>query len=140
MGVGVTGFVRHGISEEVNLLLGVLYSYHLPAPANDTLEDDAPGAIQVIIPHAGVTIALDIIDLVPYISLSGTVYLSDEAFFEEDRSMGFGLMAGAGLDYRRWRDISLGVELGYHAFLSDMDKYPVYVTLAVHATWHSDVF
>ena len=45
-----------------------------------------------------------------------------------------------GLEYRRWRALSVSAEIDYHALLSDIDNYPIYVTLGLSAAWHSDTF
>lgn len=141
VGVGAMLHVRYGIGDSFSLAAGALYSHHFPSPSTDDQDEDGNRPIDLLIPRLGVRYALDVLDLVPYLLLDATVYLANEAFFgEEGTNVGVGLMAGLGLEYRRWRDMSLGLELGYHAFLTDISDYPVYISLSFHVNWHSDPF
>jgi hypothetical protein len=135
-GVGGTVHTRYGLTDTLNLNMGVLYAYHFASPVGPEGE---VRALQVTIPHVGLVYALDIIEVVPYVLLDLTVYTADWPFFgDNDRSVGVGALVGLGLDYRRWREWSVGVEVAYHGFLTDIIYYPVYLNINLHASYHYD--
>ena len=136
VGFGANAFVRYGLSESLALSLGCQYSYHLPPTVQDATEQ--PDALQVFFPKVGVFYAIDVIDLVPYFEIDATAYLGAEKFAADP--VGFGLAVAGGLEYRRWRELSFGLEIGYHALLSDIATCPIYTSLGIVAAWHSDPF
>ncbi len=139
IGLGASAFVRYAFTDALRGAVGLVVAHHLAAPAMDD-HPDAP-AFTLFIPRVGVVYAIDILDLIPYLTLDATAYFADAAFFPDaDRTMAFGMAVGLGLDYRGWRAFSIGGEVAYHALLSDLAEYPAYLTFGLHATWHSDPF
>jgi hypothetical protein len=136
-GVGASAHARYGLSDTFNLNMGLLYTYHFPSAVGPEGE---VRDLHVLIPHVGIVYAFDIIEVVPYFLLDATLYSAQWPFFgDNDRQLGLGLLAGFGLDYRRWKTFSFGGELAYHGFLSDLSRYPVYFNFNLHASYHYDV-
>ena len=138
LGVGATAYTRYGLLDQLSINLGVFYNYHPPVTVE--VEGEEEGVVvdlSVVAPHLGLVWALDIIEVVPYVLFDATIYFADATFFREDgRNMGFGMLFGLGMDYRRWKSFSIGCEVAYHAFFNDLTNYPVYINANLHFTYH----
>jgi hypothetical protein len=142
-GVGGPPHARYGRTDPLKLNAGFIYSYHFPAPIGPEPEEEGAERptmdLHVMTPHIGIVYALDIIEVVPYLLLDASFYVADWPFFgENDRRWGAGMMFGVGFDYRRWKTFSLGAEAAYHAFFSDLSRYPVYLNINLHFSYHYD--
>ena len=85
----------------------------------------------------GALYTIDITTFVPFLSLAATWYVGDPALQDaEDMSVDAGLKLGIGMDYRRYRYFSVGVEANLHAFFTDVANYPVFVTTLVRFNYH----
>jgi hypothetical protein len=138
MGVGGLAKLRYGLDDAFALGLSVLYSHHFAAAGSEA-DPDGAGPMEVIVPRLGLSYAIDILELVPWVELDLGCYFAGEQLLEE-ADWGFGASISLGLEYRRWRSTALGVQLGYHAFFQHLDQYPAYVHFALTASWISDPF
>jgi len=142
IGFGAAAHVRYGLTESLSLAAGALYSHHLAVDDPDADDPGTSDPIDLVMPRFGITYAIDVLEIIPYLAADVTMYIANDAFFGEDSdiNLGPGLRIGFGLDYRPWRSWSLGGEVGYHAFLTDIEDYPAYIHFDFHASWHSDPF
>ena len=140
-GLGGRVFARYGLTDSMGLDFGLRYAHHFGQEAASEEEEAIPD-VDLLIPNLGFFYALDIITFVPYLVFDATFYLGDSDFdpSQSEAAWGVGIAAGLGLQYRGWRDFSLGAEFNYHAFLADIADYPVYIDGTFFAAWHSDPF
>ncbi|MBN2498790.1 MAG: hypothetical protein JXR96_29635 [Deltaproteobacteria bacterium] len=83
-------------------------------------------AYQLIHAGAGLVYKLDILIVVPFLSVRlGFLHL---AFDEQSRS-GVGFSAAIGVDYLWSESFSAGLSLGYHGMLSDLEGFPSYLAV-----------
>lgn len=138
-GFGANVLVRYGLTESLSLKAGAMYSFH---PITEPLDGGEEGpALHLFVPQVGAMYALDIIDIIPYVTAGVTAYVGNPAFFPEgELGAGVGVTAGIGVDYRGWRELSIGGEVGYHAFLQELGTYPVFIHAHVYAVYHYEPF
>lgn len=90
---------------------------------------------------AGVLYNLDVATYVPFATLSATAYLASPSLTDpEGQEVHFGARGAVGVDVRRYRHFSYGVEATLHAFATDLSDYPVYLTLTLRLNYHTTVF
>ena len=135
-GVGATAHARYGIIDALTLDIGISYSYHPGIPSADEMAEPAED-IHLAIPRVGLMLTLDVITVVPYLIADLTMYVADDTFFGDDADvpLGVGGLFGFGLSYQGWKDVSVGFELGYHAFFTDLETYPAYINVNVTASY-----
>jgi hypothetical protein len=140
----------HGGGFAVDLGLGLTDALSLHATSALTWHD-APltkmlpaGSLSAFTAMVGLTYALDVIRLVPSFDLSiGAVGIrGDTTFGSTARAAqiskpvnAFGVSLGFMLDYLLTKHIAVGVEVRYHALLTDLDRVPMYLYAGPRATF-----
>jgi hypothetical protein len=117
------------------LTAGVGDGYLLSIP-----EEDLPGQH---LGHlwVGVLYNLDVATYVPFATLSATAYLASPTLEDaEGQEVHAGARFSLGVDVRRHRHFSYGVEAAMHAFLTDLSQYPVFLTASLRLNYHLEVF
>ena len=113
-----------GLDDTWNLFAAGLYAYH---PGDD---------LHVSTPAAGVEYVFDVLQWIPYGGLGAEVLWA--ARDGESGAEG-GVQASLGVDYLAARSYSFGVTARWHAVLSDLQRFPVYITVALRASWLWDL-
>ena len=113
---------------------GAYHSYQLSRPGDEL------GGQAITSAWLGVIYNLDVATYVPFVTLGPTIFLSSpELEDEKGRKVDAGARLGVGVDWRRYRDWSVGVEIDLHAFATDLGKYPVYLTSMLRVNYHIDL-
>lgn len=133
-GFGAAAWLEWHLTDTWGLTAGAQGAYHLSDP--DLM---LPG-LQVYSAWLGGLYTLDITTWVPFVSLAATFYSADPALKDsEGEDAIFGLRAGLGVDWRRYRWFSVGAEGNVHAFLAEVSNYPVYVTALLRFNLHFEL-
>ena len=133
-GGGLYGEYR--FSDYFGVTAGAYTSYQLSVS-----EDELPG-VGIDSVWFGGLYNIDVATYVPFVSLSLTGYFADpedQLADDEGNAADLGVRAGLGVDYRRHRHWSFGVEGNFHAFLTDLQNYPVYITTLVRLNFHFEL-
>ncbi|MEO1268703.1 MAG: outer membrane beta-barrel protein [Myxococcota bacterium] len=130
-GIGAGLYGEYRFNNFWGLTFGGMGSYQL-----SVAEDDL-GGIRILSGWAGVIYNLDVATYVPFATLSLTAYNADPALEDDEGNpVDAGVKFGLGVDYRRYRRWSFGVEANLHAFLTDPSNYPVYFTTLLRINYH----
>lgn len=114
---------------------GAYHSYQLSDHGNELAGQSISTA------WLGVLYNLDVATYVPFVTFGPTVYLSSpELQDDEGRKVDAGARLGLGVDWRRYRNWSVGLEIDIHAFATDLGRYPVYLTSLLRMNYHIDLF
>ncbi len=114
---------------------GSTLSYHL-----SDKKAELPGQ-RITSLWAGAIYNLDVFTYVPFFSLALTGYLADPDLKDPDgQSADAGAKIGFGVDWRRYRTWSLGAEVNVHAFITDLETYPVFLTTLIRLNYHIELF
>ncbi len=134
-GLGGAFYLEYQLSDFWGLSAGVADAYH-----RSDSKHELPGR-NVVSAWIGARYNLDIATYVPFASLSVTGYNASVALRdEEDNVASAGIKFGLGMDYRKWRSFSVGVETNLHAYSSDLQNYPVYVTTLIRLNYHISLY
>ena len=138
-GVGGGVEVTYAFTAFWSLAAGAFVGPHF----EDVVEPDDPendpeifSATTVTNIWLGPKFCLDIFTVVPYVSLSPEVLLTDGELQGDQSEVDFGLRWTLGFDYRPRRQWSAGFEVNYHSFLRQPLDYPVYITTMFRVSFH----
>lgn len=134
-GLGGGAYAEYRFDLFWGLTAGAYHSYQLSDSKNEL------GGQGISSIWAGVLLNLDVATYVPFVTLGPTLYLSSPKL--EDgmgRDVNAGARFGIGVDWRRYRYWSVGVEMDVHAFATDLGNYPVYLTSFLRVNYHIDLF
>ena len=132
---GVSGsvYAEYQLTSFWGLSAGSTVSYHF-----SNAEESLPGQ-RINSLWVGGIYNLDVFTYVPFLSFGLAGYLADPLLVDSDgKDVNLGAKVGFGADWRRWRRWSVGVEINIHAFLTDVETYPVYITSVVRLNHHFD--
>ena len=120
--------LSYGITDAVGLQLNGGLTAH---PLDEDKDNMLPGGLLLTWNASlGVVYALDIVRIVPYFEASiGVLGVTTRTAAGVTTSLNAGAEIGLGGDYmlnRRW---AVGVALRYHAFLTDLGRIPLYLTV-----------
>lgn len=133
-GFGGALYGEYRLTDFWGVTAGAWMSYHLSDQAQSL-----PGQ-RVAYGWLGGLYTIDITSFVPFVSLAGTLYNGDPTLVDAEGSdVTGGIKMALGLDYRRYRYFSVGVEGNLHAFLGDVTNYPVLVTTLVRFNFHYEL-
>ena len=133
-GFGGGLYAEYRLNSFWGLSAGTYFSYHL-----SEAEDELPGQ-RINTLWAGAIYNLDVFTYVPFFSVALTGYLADPVLEDPDgKAVNLGAKVGFGADWRRWRDWSFGVEFNLHAFITDLETYPVYITTLLRFNYHLEL-
>ncbi len=134
-GFGGGAYAEYRFNHFLGLTLGGHYGYQLS-------ESEEMLAGQHIASFwAGMIYNIDVATYVPFLTLAATSYIARPQLVDgEGNAVDLGLKAGIGVDYRRWRHWSFGLEANLHAFLTDLETYPVYLTTMLRLNYHFELF
>jgi hypothetical protein len=134
-GLGAGIYAEYRFSDWWGVTAGGYTSYQLSVS-----EDELPG-VALHSAWVGVLYNIDVTTYVPFCSLSGTAYFADPELKDADgNTVNAGLKFGLGVDYRLHRHWSFGLEGNFHAFLTDPQNYPVYLTTLLRLNYHFELF
>ena len=134
-GFGAGAYAEYRFDYFWGTTVGAYQSYQLSLS-----EDDVHGQHITSI-WAGVIYNLDVATWVPFATLSATAYISSPQLEDaEGNEVDGGMRLGVGVDWRRYRNWSLGAEVDLHAFLTDLQDYPVYITSFLRLNYHRELF
>lgn len=139
-GGGGTLQLGYGITDAVGVQLLAGATVHPLAaivPDDPTQKMDPGGQLVTWQASAGVVYALDVVRIVPFFEASigvlGLYRRTDPGPTEKagklEHAINVGAALGLGADYlitRRW---AVGVAIRYHAFLTDLSRIPLYLTV-----------
>ncbi len=120
--------LSYGITDAVAVQLHGGLTAH---PVEEDMDKKLPAGL-LLTWHAsvGVMYALDIVRIVPYFEASlGLLGVTTRTTAGSGTTLNAGAELGLGADYmlnRRW---AVGVALRYHAFLTDLGRIPLYLTV-----------
>ena len=118
-GLGAGPHAKIGLDDTWNLYAAGLYAYH-------------PGdALHVGTLAGGIEYVFDVLRWIPYGGLGPEVVWAAR---EGESGAEAGLQASLGLDYLAARGHSFGIVARWHAVLSDLGRFPVYVTVALRGS------
>lgn len=132
--------VGFGITEALTLKASGFLSWHPVAATKMT----AAGTIGEFASMVGLSYSLDVIRLVPTLDVAiGLVGVRGSAGFADSArsnavvasSTAFGIGVGLGLDYLLTRHWSVGLVVRYHAFVTDITRFPVYLFAGPRVTF-----
>jgi opacity protein-like surface antigen len=135
-----------GVSDTVTLHVRGLLAWHGAdaIPAGDGVQMRQAGALGGFGAFFGFSYTLDVIRLQPVFDVEvGALGLRGRADFgggpEGDAVMppitGFAVGLGFGLDWLVTRHVAIGAEVRYHAFLTDLERLPMYLTTGLRAVF-----
>jgi len=139
-GGGASLHVAYGITDAVGvqLLAGATAHPLSPIePEDASMKGDPGGDLASWHASAGVVYALDVVRIVPFfeanIGVLGLYRSSNPSGNQKaptiEHALNVGASLGLGADYLITRRISVGVALRYHAFLTDLARIPIYLTV-----------
>jgi hypothetical protein len=129
-----------GLSDTLSLHANSSLSWH-DAPATKMLP---AGALSAVTAMAGLTYTFDVIRLVPALELSiGYIGIRGDTTFGSTKAAAqvskpvdaFGLGVAFTLDYLLTRHYAIGVEVRYHAVLTDLSRVPMYLYTGPRVTF-----
>ena len=130
-GVGAGLYAEYRFNNFWGLTAGGFGSYQLSIP------EDELGGVRIFSGWVGALYNLDVATYVPFATLAVTAYRADPALEDDEGNpVDAGVKFGLGVDYRRWRHWSFGLEADLHAFLTDPSNYPVYFTTMLRLNYH----
>jgi len=134
-GLGTGLYAEYRFSDWWGMTAGGYSSYQL-----SVAEDELPGvAIHSV--WLGMLYNIDVTTYVPFFTLAATAYFADPELEDADgNSVDAGIKFGLGVDYRRHRHWSVGIEGNFHAFVTDVQNYPVYLTTLLRLNYHFEPF
>lgn len=138
-GPGGDLWVEYELDRFWGLTAGVGHSYQLSLPA----EGDSAGTPGQHITSLwfGALYKLDVATYVPFASLGATAYLANPTLTDkDDQEVHAGARMSLGIDWRRYRSWSLGIEFNLHAFATDLGDYPVYSKALLRMNYHFETF
>lgn len=110
---------------------GASYTHHLSID-RDELETQRIGSFWV-----GGRYNFDVFTYIPFLTFGLTAFRAEPTLADADgNEVDAGARFGFGVDWRRWRHWSFGAETNLHAFLTDLQNYPVYLTLQLRISYH----
>lgn len=109
-----------GLDDTWNLYAAGFYAHH---------PMDVPLHVGTL--AAGVEYVFDVLQWIPYGGLGAEVLW---AATSETSGAEAGVQASLGIDYLASRSYSFGLTLRWHAVLSDLDRFPVYLTAALRGS------
>lgn len=118
-GAGLFGSAHYGVSRWWSVGASAGWAQHFALPRGN--EDDPSGGIASF--SAGPTFSLDVLRVVPFVSLHPSVQLHDEVLRPEARAS-FSLRAALGFDVRFRRNWTAGLEADWHAVFPDAAPFP----------------
>ncbi len=121
-GGGVGIHLRYGLSENISLKIGALWSGH----DLDATEERPGGIFHVLAADAGLTYAIDLMRFSPKIE-AGVGILWHRLGEKSEAALGVKIGLAGDYHITPWMTIGLGVF--YHGFLTDLGNIPVYVEL-----------
>jgi hypothetical protein len=133
-GLGAGFYAEYRFDLFWGITAGGSYSYQLSDPAHD-LAGQTIGSAWV-----GVLYNLDVATYVPFVTLGPTLFFSSPQLEDEGAAVDAGARLGIGVDWRRYRLWSIGGEIDIHAFATNLDQYPVYLTSMLRLNLHIDLF
>lgn len=134
-GLGSGVYAEFRLSDWWGVTAGGYSSYQL-----SVADDELPG-VAINSAWLGVLYNIDVATYVPFVTLAATAYFADPELSDADgHAADAGVKFGLGVDYRRHRHWSLGVEGNFHAFLTDVQNYPVYLTTLLRLNYHFEPF
>ena len=130
-GGGGFAHLAYGITDAVGIqLTGGLTAHPLGAALDDNMMPLPTGSLLTWSATAGIVYALDIVRIVPFfeagLGVLGTITRTDSGV---SQSIGASAALGLGADYLLTRRVAIGVVMRYHAFLSDLGRIPIYLTV-----------
>ena len=127
-GGGGGAFVSFGLTDAVAVQLSGGVTVHPLEENKDKMQ--LGGRLVTYAASAGIVYALDIVRIVPFFSASiGLLGTTQPTAMGDKTALNLGVGIGLGADYmlnRRW---ALGAEVRYHAFLTDLGRLPLYLTV-----------
>lgn len=130
----------YGITDAVGVQLMAGASAHPLSPIepdDPTQKMDPGGQLVTWQASAGVVYALDVVRIVPFFEASlgvlGVYRRTDPGPTDKmgkiEHSINAGAALGLGADYLVTRRLAVGVAIRYHAFLTDLSRIPIYLTV-----------
>lgn len=125
---------RHGVGARLGYEYGLTDFWALDVEATWAWHFDDVQPEQVGMALAGIRYNIDAFEWVPYATLlvGGVLFVPDSV----DPNGDFAICAGVGVDYRRWRSFAIGVDARYHAFVSNLDEIPAYITAGARVVFY----
>lgn len=143
-GGGAALDASYGINDAVALrVTGAFTAHALDASALSRMGGcprggDCSSALYAYHAGAGISYAVDVLRLVPYFDLAlgvlGSSYTDREG--NPVHQVGFGVEIGIGADYLVSRLLSVGFVVRYHAYLTAIDRIPVYLYAGPRVALH----
>ncbi|MBN1946692.1 MAG: hypothetical protein JW797_13540 [Bradymonadales bacterium] len=137
-GIGGGAELVYGFTPFWSIAAGGFVAYHFedttvvdPADPPQVLE-----ATTVVTAWLGPRFNLDVFVVVPYLSLSPELIVTQGELMEDRDTWELGLRGTVGLDYRPLRHWSLGFEVSYHSYLTQPLDYPVYLSTLFRLSYH----
>lgn len=141
-GGGGNAHLSYGITDALGIqLLGGLTAHPLPVNAADTSTDKLLPEGRLLTWQAGVGIvySLDVVRIVPFFEASiGVIGIMQPAAppapgvpptKPPEHSINAGVGVGLGADYLITRRLAVGVAVRYHALVTDLGRFPLYLTV-----------
>ncbi len=130
-GWGGSVYAQYQLTQFWGLQGGATLAYH-----TSIRRDELPGQRISSVWFGGIY-NIDVFTYVPFISFGATAYQAQPQLSDADGNpVDAGFKFGFGVDYRRWRYWSLGFETNLHAFVTDIQTYPVYLTTLMRLNYH----
>lgn len=120
-GVGFHTGVHYGVSPWWSVGATAGWAHHVSLPRGEST--DPTGGVASL--SLGPTLILDVVRIVPFISLHPALHVHDEVLKPEDR-VSFAIRGALGFDARIRRQWTVGFEADWHGVFPDAGDYPGY--------------